>query len=133
MKREEISKHLKWNVADVFADDAAWEQEYKSVETEYANYDFDVFKGKLSSKETLLSCLHLVDTISRRIEKLYLYANLRHDEDVRVSKYTSSLAMVGAMMSKIFARLSFIEPELTTLKESVLNGFIADPDFAPYD
>lgn len=133
MKREEIANNLKWNLVDIFVDDEAWEQEYKSVESEYANYDFDVFKGKLSQKGTLLSCLRLVDTISRRIERLYLYANLRHDEDVRVSKYTSSLAMVGAMMSKIFARLSFIEPELTAVDESLLNGFISDPDFAPYD
>ena len=92
-----------------------------------------MFKGKLGDKATLLNCFRLIDTISRRIEKLYLYAHLRHDEDLRVSKYTSASAQMGAMISKIFAEFSFIEPELTSLDDSVLQGFIADPDFAEYD
>ena len=58
---------------------------------------------------------------------------MRHDEDVRDGKYTAYQAKTQAMISKIFAQFSFIEPELTALDESVLNGYIQDPDFAEYD
>ena len=133
LERKDVPQNLKWNLTDLFPSDEAWENEYKAVEKEYGEYDFSVFEGKLADKETLLSCLQLNDTISRRLEKLYIYANVRHDEDVRISKNTSALAMVGAMFSKIFARLAFIEPELTTLSDETLHGFIADPDFAPYE
>lgn len=133
LERKEIPENLKWKVTDLFPSDEAWETEYKSVEKEYGEYDFSVFAGKLADKNTLLECLRLNDTLSRRLEKLYLYANVRHDEDVRVAKNTSALAMVGAMFSKIFAKLSFIEPELTALSKETLHGFIADPDFAPYE
>lgn len=133
LERKEIPRNLKWNLTDLFPSDEAWETEYKSVEKEYGEYDFSAFAGKLADKNTLLECLRLNDTVSRRLEKLYLYANARHDEDVRVAKNTSALAMVGAMFSKIFAKLSFIEPELTTLSKETLHGFIADPDFAPYE
>ena len=133
MERKDISQQLKWKTTDIFPTDEAWEQEFKAVETDFAGYDFSVFKGKLGDKETLLKCFRLIDTISRRIEKLYMYAHLRHDEDLRVSKYTSAHAQMGAMISKIFAEFSFVEPELTKLDDSVLQGFIADPDFAEYD
>ncbi|MBQ7323023.1 MAG: oligoendopeptidase F [Clostridia bacterium] len=133
MERKDVAKELKWRVTDIFPSDEAWEKEFKEIETLYGNYDFSVFKGKLGNKEDLLACFSLNDTISRRLEKVYLYAHLRHDEDVRVAQYTSANAQVGALISKIFAQFSFIEPELTSLDESVLQGFIADPDFSAYE
>ena len=133
MEREEIAENLKWKTSDIFASDEAWEAEYKAVEQEYSNYDFSSYKGKLGEKETLLACFALNDKVSRRIEKLYLYAHLLHDQDVRVSKYTSMNAKVGALISKIFAQFSFVEPELTKLDDELLQSFIADPDFSEYE
>lgn len=133
MERTEIAENLKWKTSDIFANDAAWEAEYTAVEKEYTSYDFSLYKGKLGEKQTLLACFKLNDTVSRRIEKLYLYAHLLHDQDVRVSKYTSMNAKVGALVSKIFAQFSFVEPELTKLDETVLQSFINDPDFAAYE
>ena len=133
MERKEINENLKWKTTDIFPTDEAWEKELKDIEESYGNYDFSVFKGKLQNKEVLLACLKLSDTIGSRLEKAYLYAHLRHDEDVRIAKYTSASAQVIALFSKIFAELSFVEPELTALDENVLQAFISDPDFAAYD
>ncbi len=133
MERKDIAENLKWKISDIFPSDEAWEREYKAFEGEYANYDFAQFKGKLANKAELLACFAMSDTLSRRVEKLYLYAHMRHDEDVRISKYTSSYAMVGALISKIFAQLAYIEPELTTLSDEQLAAFIADPDFSAYE
>ncbi len=132
-ERKDIAENLKWKVTDIFESDEAWEKEFKALETEYSTCDFSVFKGKLGDKKTLLECFAFSDAISRKIEKVYLYAHMRHDEDVRVSKYTSANAMVGALISKIFAELAFVEPELTALDDSVLQSFIDDPDFAAYE
>lgn len=133
MERKDIAQELKWRVTDIFPSDEAWEKEFKDMQETYNDYDFSVFKGKLGNKEDLLACFQLNDTISRRIEKLYLYAHLCYDVDMRVGKYASANAQVGAFISKIFAEFSFVEPELTALDTSILEGFIADPDFAPYE
>jgi oligoendopeptidase F len=133
MERKEIAENLKWKTEDVFENNEAWEREFQAVEAEYGGYDFSRFDNKPSDKQTLLDCLKLSDVIGRRLERLYIYAHLRHDEDVRVSASTSALARVTALYSKIFAELSFIEPQLTALPESTLNAFIADPDFKDYD
>ena len=133
MERKDVAEHLKWKLTDLFESDEAWEAEFKAIDTEYSNFDFEQYKGKLHNKADLLAYFTLSDTLSRRIEKLYLYAHMRHDEDVRISQYTSASARVSAMISRLFAQMSYVEPELTALDESVLQAFINDPDFAAYE
>ena len=133
MERKDVPENYKWRLSDIFQSEEDWEKEYKAVETEYSDYDFSEFKGKLNEKALLLRCLQFEEVLARRLEKLYLYAHTRHDEDVRISKNTSAQAKVGALYSKLFAGLSFVEPELTALDERVLQAFINDPDFAAYE
>ena len=133
MERKDIPQNLKWDTQAIFPTDEKWEEEYKAIEKEYGNYDFTPYVGKLGNKDTLLSCFRLIDTVSRRLEKLYLYAHLRHDEDVRVSAYTSAQAKISALFSRVFAGFAFVDPELTALDEKVLQSFIDDPDFAEYE
>ncbi len=133
MERQEVAEELKWRISDIFPSDEEWEKEFKAFEAEYADFDFAKYKGKLHEKQALLDCFTMNDTLSRRVEKLYLYAHMRHDEDLRIAKYTSAHAMVVGLISKIFAQLSYVEPELTTLSDTQLAAFIADPDFAAYE
>lgn len=133
MERKDIPQTYKWKIHDLFASDEAWEEEFKAAEKDFAALDFSVYSGRLGEKQVLLTCLKSIDDVSRRLEKLYLYANIRHDEDVRIAKNTSALSMVGALASKTFAEVSFVEPQLTALEESTLQAFIADPDFKEYD
>lgn len=133
MERKDVPQNLKWKLNDVFESDEAWEKEYKAVVKEYGEYDFDAFKGKLADKTTLLEFLRLNDQVSRRLERLYLYATMRHHEDVRVSKNTAALGMIGSTFSQLLSQLAFVEPELTKLDDELLQGFIADSDFAEYE
>ncbi len=133
MERKDVAENLKWKLTDIFPDDEAWEKEFKAIDEEYSNFDFAQFKGKLHNKADLLAYFTMNDNLSRRIEKLYLYAHMRHDEDVRISLYTSANARVGAMISRLFAQMSYVEPELTALDESILEAYINDPDFAAYE
>ena len=133
MERTEVAENMKWKTSDIFPSDEAWEKEFKDLEATCLNYDVSVFYGKLHEKETLLKCLKLMDAMERRLEMVYLYAHLRHDEDLRVAKYTSAQARVIGMFSQVFAKVAFVEPELTALDEKTLQSFIDDPDFAEYE
>ena len=133
MERTEVAENMKWKTSDIFPSDEAWEKEFKDLEATCLNYDVSVFYGKLHEKETLLKCLKPMDEMERRLEMVYLYAHLRHDEDLRVAKYTSAQARVIGMFSQVFAKVAFVEPELTALDEKTLQSFIDDPDFAEYE
>ena len=133
LERKDVAENLKWKLTDVFESDEAWEAAYQAAEKEYAACDFDKFKGKLHDKQSLLACFALNDEVSRKLERLYLYAHMRHDEDLRIAKYTSAYAKMGALISQVFAKFAYVEPELTTLDEATLQAFIQDPDFAAYE
>ena len=133
MERNQIEQKDTWQTDVIFPDMRAWEQELADVDKTYSEYDYSRFLGNLADKQTLLDCLRLSDDMSRRIEKLYVYAHMRHDEDVRVSQTTSAVARAAALASKLFACFAFVEPELTALPEERLQAFIADKDFADYD
>jgi len=133
MERKEIAEQLKWDLSGLFETDEAWETEYAALEEKYGNYDYSAFQGKLGDKKTLKAFFEMEEEFSRRLEKLYVYASMKHDEDVRISKYSSYLAKMGAFLAKTSAAMAFVDPELTALPDETLNAFIADPDFADYD
>ena len=133
LERKDIPQNKKWDLSVIFETDDKWDEEFKATEADFATYDFAKFSGKLAEKAVLLDCLNTIGNFSRRLEKLYVYAHMRHDEDMRVSRYTSAVSQMVAFFSKFSAEIAFVEPELTKLDESVLQAFIADPDFAEYE
>lgn len=130
MERKDIAKKDKWDLSAIFASDEDWEKEYAALETAFEAFDPSFYQGKLGEKQTLLAYFKVISEFSRRAEKLYLYAHMRQDEDMRVAKYGSAVAKMVAFFSKLSAKVSFVDPELTALEDSVLQGFIDDPDFA---
>ena len=90
MERNEILEKDKWRVADIYPSDEAWEQAYEAVKKKLEDFDTAKYQGKLGDKQTLLSYFAEVREISRVGERLYLYAHMCHDQDVRVARYTSA-------------------------------------------
>lgn len=133
MDRTQIAENYKWKVTDIFPSDEAWEAEFSALEQDYPAEKFTAYQGKLSDKASLLALYALNDEFSRRAEKLYLYAHMKNDEDLRVSKYNSMTARTMSFFTKISSATAFIDPELTALNETTLNAFIKDKDFAAYD
>lgn len=133
MERKDVKTEYTWDLSPIFPSDEAWEKEYKAFEKAFADSDIPSYQGKLGDKKKLLEFFALRDALSRRLEKLYLYASMRHDEDIRISKYTSYTAMMSTLVSKLMAEMSFVEPELTSLDDAKLKAYIDDPDFADYD
>lgn len=133
MERKDVKTKYTWDLSSVFPSDEAWEAEYKAFEKDFAASGISSYQGKLGEKKSLLAFFALRDTLSRRLEKLYLYASMRHDEDLRISKYTSYTAMMSTLVSRLMAEMAFVEPELTSLDDEKLQSYISDPDFADYD
>lgn len=130
MERNQIAQKHQWNVQDIFTDDEAWEAEFSALQ---ASCSFTQYKGKLSEKAVLLDFFEKDADFSLRAEKLYLYASMRHDEDVRVDKYLSYLSQIQLLFTEYASQISFFEPELLSLPEATLQAWIKDKDFADYD
>ena len=130
MEREQTEKKYTWDTSGIFPDDEAWEREYKEVGK---LTDFSAFRGKLGDKETLLAFFRADEAFSRRAEKLYLYASMRHDEDVRAAKYVAFEGKMQSLYTAYASSVSFFEPEILSLPASQLEAWVKDPDFADRD
>jgi len=130
MERNEVAIQDKWKVEDLFPDDAAWEKAFAELSEKI---DFEKYRGTLNSVENLLTYFHAQEEVSNRAMLVYLYAFLRHDEDVRVSKYNGYLAKVMSFFTAFQSATAFDVPELMALPEETLQAFANDERLKDYD
>lgn len=122
-KREEIEAKYKWKLEDIYADDEAWEADFKEVRV--FNTEIGKFKGTLAeSSQNLLTCLKFCDKLLSLNDKLYIYARMRRDEDNANPKYQALTDRAMAMNTEAYAAVSFIVPEIISIKEELLNSYI---------
>lgn len=130
MERKEVAEQDKWKVEDVFPDDEAWEKAFAEL-SEKA--DFEQYRGTLHTVESVLAYFQAQEAVSNEAMRVYLYAFLKHDEDVRVSKYNGYLAKMMSFFSAFQSATAFDVPELMALPEETLRTFASDPRLKDYD
>ncbi len=130
MERNQVEQRFKWNTDDIFPSNEAWEKAYAEAEKEI---NFSQYAGKLGNRSDLLAFLKANDEFLKKVERVFLYASMKHDEDTRISKYTAYSSKCDALISKYSAELAFFEPELASQTEEYLNSLVADKDFSDYD
>ena len=130
MERSEAENRYKWRTEDVFPSDEAWEESFAQAERAV---DFSEFEGRLSDKKMLVRFFEREENAGRLLERLHLYAHMRHDEDSRVAKYTAMESRSLSLYVRFSSAVSFAEPELTALPEETLRAYACDPDFKNYD
>lgn len=130
MERSEVAIRYQWKTEDVFESDEAWEAAFAALET---LPDVAQFRGKLNTAENVAAYFALTDDYEIRLMRVYLYAFLKHDQDIRVTKYNAYSAKVMTLMTRYSAETSFAVPELTSLPEETLRAFAADERLKDYD
>ncbi len=122
-KRDQIDPKYKWKINEMYSDDEQWKRDYQTVESKAK--DFVSFSGELgSSPQILLKALQKKDNIWLLLEKVYVYARMKKDEDNRINKYQAMSDKAGSLISKTSSYLSFFIPELLEIPEDKLRGFI---------
>ncbi len=125
-----MDKNYTWAVEDIYSSTKGWNKDFDSLKKQI---DFSEFKGKLSSKKEFLACMQKQERLGRVLEKLAIYAMMKHDENTKLAEFdalSSKISSIGAIFG---AQTAFVVPELTALDESVLKGYIADKELSDYD
>ncbi|HEY1348470.1 MAG TPA: oligoendopeptidase F [Ktedonobacteraceae bacterium] len=121
--RAEVPLQYTWDLSCLFADSQDWEREFQALEQSLP--EFAALRATLAgSAEALLSILQKKDAFAQRLERLYIYALLRKDEDTtsdtsqRMAERAMSLSVRASMAT------SYIEPELLALPEHTFDRFL---------
>ena len=129
MNREAVAEKYQWNTGDVFLNDEAWEEAFRKLE----KTDFGKYKGTLNCAENVLKYFKAEEDYEVALLRVYLYAHMKHDEDVGNTKYSSCFARVMTLFARVGAETAFATPELTALPEEKLREFAADKRLTDYD
>ena len=130
MDRNQVPAERKWRVEDIFESIDAWNEAYAECEGEL---DFSEFEGKLNTVENVLACMEKMNALVLKLNKLAVYAHIRHDEDSRNSEFAALSARFSMLGMKVSGATAFITPELTALPVKTLEAFAADPRLSDYD
>ena len=122
--REEIPEEDKWAIEDLYATDAAWEEDLKTVadDQEY----LASFAGKLADPRQLYDYLHRSEELNTKADRLGNYCMRKADEDTRNATYQ---AMQGRFMSvfvALGAATSFDTPEIMSISDEDMDRFYGE-------
>lgn len=125
-----MNNKYNWATEDIFLTDKDWNEVFDSVKNQL---DFSEFQGKLNTKENFSAFQKKLESVSKIIEKLSVYAMMKHDENTKNSVYDAMNAKIQNLCTVLSSNVSFAEPELTALSNEVLNEFSLAPELKEYD
>ena len=123
-KRSEADSKYTWKLEDMVAEDSQWEQMFKGASGEISEYAS--YKERLAgSADTLYACLLFDDKLSQKIERLYVYARMRSDEDTTVQRYQDMFSRAQTLSYRAAENSSFLVPEILSMDRELLEQYMA--------
>lgn len=130
-ERDEIKKEDKWNIESIYQDKKIFYQELEEVKKELLELD-TLKKDFLKDKEHFLDFLTFDQKVTRKIDKLYCYANLKNSEDMAREESQEMLGYASNLYQEYSEKIAFFTPMLLKEKKERILGFLEDDRFLSY-
>ena len=131
-KRNEVPAALTWDLTDIYADEKEWEADADramALAEEIAGME-----GRAAADAgALLKVMKRYAECLERIQSVYSYASMKNDEDTAESAGQELVFRAQSLEVRISEKLAFLQPEILSLEEGVLEEYFAgEPGLAPY-
>ncbi len=114
-----------WDLTELYPSDTAWDAARKDALE--AIKGLAPYQGRLGeSADTLARALTLQSDLSRTISRIYTYISLKADEDVRIAANQEKQGQALDLYTAFSEAAAWIAPELLTLGEAKIDGFLAE-------
>jgi oligoendopeptidase F len=122
--RAKVADAYKWNLADIYPNEAAWRKHKETMVAELPK--LRAFQDKLaSSPQTLVEALTLMSRVDKELSRLYVYASMVSDQDTRVSEAQGMQQEMQQIYARFGAEVSYVEPEILKAGSATVEKFIA--------
>ncbi len=125
-----MDKKYTWATEEIFESKTKWEEDFNKLSS---MLDFSQYKGTLNNKESFLSCMKAQEKAARILDRLSVYAMMKHDENTKNAEYDALMSKVMMIGAKFGENTAFVLPELTALDQKVLEEYSTDKDLVDYD
>jgi oligoendopeptidase F len=121
-----------WDLTELYADMEAWQAAKEKVPEMVA--EFDQYKGTLDQgADKLLAVLEAQSTITKEATRLYIYASMTSDLDLREPGPMGMKQQLQQMFTELSAKTAWIDPEILSLSPETIKQYLAtDTSLAPY-
>jgi len=132
-KRESIPQEYKWKLEDIYPSYEAWEKDFIWVKDSLPR--LADYKGKLGqSAQNLINGLNDYAKAMEKVEKLYVYAHMKKDEDNTVPESQALMDKAQALMVEYESVVSFLVPEILEIPAETLNAYLNSyEELKPFD
>lgn len=129
-KRAQVDPRDAWKVEAIYADQTAWEADFKRAEGLIE--EFSKLRGTIRDAASYLHFAKMEEETERLIGKLFVYSNLKYNEDM-TNQAAQSLNQRGRALFTRYGTVSaFAEPEILALSDEVFQEILSDEAVAPY-
>ena len=113
-----------WDLTEIFPSDAAWETERQAILR--AIPTLKSHQGTLGQgAAAMLAALQVQSDLSKRAARLFTYASLKADEDLKVAPNQERKQQAQEVFTALGEATAWTNPEIVALGAAKVNGFIA--------
>lgn len=116
-----------WNLTDLYSGPDAWDAARKKVLAALPR--LAAYKGTLGQgADTLAKVLADISAVAKEVERVYVYASLKADEDIRISANQEREAQARDMYSAFGQAIAWQSPEILSIGKDRIESFIVAND-----
>ena len=132
LERSEVKKEDTWDVESIYKSLKIWQQDYEKCRKEisYLEGQKDSFlKDAKHFKDFIL----LSDKVERQLEKIYVYANLKSNEDMANTRYQELLGKGLNLYQEYSEKTNFVVPLILKEDKKKIKSFIeSEEELTPF-
>ncbi len=126
-KRNEVPSEWTWDLEVVFKSDDDFTLSYKELETKVKTVVS--YKGTLNEgSKSFLKAIQAILDLSNQLETIYVYAQLKNDQDTTNSTYQGMYEQATKLATQASEAISWFEPEVLELSEETLARYFNEND-----
>ena len=123
-ERSKIPAQYQWDLSAIYPSTSAWQEARQKFSDELPA--IGKYEGTLAmSAERLSECLDLLDHLNRQFTRLFTYANLNLDQDMRVPSSQALKQELDQLGAAFAEKTAFIDPEVLAIDPARLQSFLA--------
>ncbi len=116
-------EQIRWNLTDLYPTFDAWDAERIRVNSEIKT--IEQYRGTLGNDaQSLLTAFDAISAISKEGARVFIYASLGGDEDLRNAENQEKLGLARTMFASLGQQTAFIAPEILSIGSEKLEAFI---------
>lgn len=111
-----------WDLSDLYPSPAAWSTAQARIKAEVDG--LDKYKGTLGgSPEAMLAALDAISRANKEVTRLYTYASLKGDEDVRIAADQERVQLAQSLATRLGEKTSWVSTEILGIGADKVHAF----------